>query len=92
MDQTKVPLTIALLTLAITMVFSRIPVGIALMLWPWFPKWRWPGAELIMNAVGLVTVSGFVVAAVVCVMWGGLDSILLVILVLLALIFTPLLL
>ncbi len=45
-----------------------------------------------MNAVGLVTVSGFVVAAVVCVMWGGLDSILLVILVLLALIFTPLLL
>lgn len=92
MDQSKVLLTILLLSLAIAMVFSRIPIGFAIMLWPLFPKWRGPAANWILMAVGVVTVSGFVVAAIVVAMWGGLDGILPIVLAFLALSLTPLLL
>jgi hypothetical protein len=92
MDQSKVLLTIVLLSLATAMVFSRVPVGFAIMLWPLFPKWRRPAANWILRAVGVLTVSGFVVAAIVVAMWGGLDGILPFVLAFLALLLTPLLL
>ena len=92
MDQSKVLLTIVLLSLATAMVFSRVPVGFAIMLWPLFPKWRRPAANWILRAVGVLTVSGFVVAAIVVAMWVGLDGILPFVLAFLALLLTPLLL
>ena len=92
MDQSKVLLTIVLLSLATAMVFSRVPAGFAIMLWPLFPKWRRPAANWILRAVGVLTVSGFVVAAIVVAMWGGLDGILPFVLAFLALLLTPLLL
>ena len=92
MDQSKETLTVALLAIAIVMIFSRIPVGFVVMLWPRFPNLRWPTPHRIMKSVTIVTVLGFLVAATVCVYWGGLDSILLFILFPVALILTPLLL
>ena len=92
MDQSKVLLTIVLLSLATAMVFSRVPTGFAIMLWPLFPKWQQPAANWILRAVDVLTISGFVVAAIVVAMWGGLDGILPFVLAFLALLLTPLLL